>query len=101
MVCPHCQRDVSQVIDSRPCPLGVRRRRRCCVCGHRWTTHEVAVADKRHLGELHGAVAELEVVADDLAEATRTVAQARVKLKNLAAGLLSQAAPQQEEPLGS
>lgn len=42
MKCPHCGRDHDKVIDSRPADagLGIRRRRACLECGHRFTTYE-------------------------------------------------------------
>lgn len=39
MQCPYCGRD-SRVVDSRPIPDGIRRRRECATCGRRFTTHE-------------------------------------------------------------
>ena len=39
MKCPYCER-ASKVIDSRPIPDGIRRRRECAACGRRFTTHE-------------------------------------------------------------
>jgi transcriptional repressor NrdR len=39
MECPYCGSE-SRVIDSRPIPDGVRRRRVCKVCEKRFTTHE-------------------------------------------------------------
>jgi transcriptional regulator NrdR family protein len=36
----------SKVMDMRPTPAGIpRRRRECLLCGNRWTTVEVAVDD--------------------------------------------------------
>ena len=42
MQCPFCSADSTQVIDSRPAPDGVRRRRECPDCGERFTTYERA-----------------------------------------------------------
>ena len=41
IICPYCK-EVSdtRVIDSRPCRLGVKRRRECQFCGKRYTTVE-------------------------------------------------------------
>ena len=39
--CRLCQSDKSVVIDSRPTPVGKRRRRECFDCGVRSTTYEV------------------------------------------------------------
>ena len=40
MRCPHCQSDSSRVVDSRPAPEGIRRRRECEQCASRFTTYE-------------------------------------------------------------
>lgn len=39
MKCPYCDGS-SKVIDSRPMPDGIRRRRECEECSRRFTTHE-------------------------------------------------------------
>jgi len=39
MNCPYCD-GPSKVVDSRPIPDGIRRRRECLDCGRRFTTHE-------------------------------------------------------------
>lgn len=42
MTCPVCQHDRSEALDTRMSKEGeqIRRRRRCCGCGFRWTTYE-------------------------------------------------------------
>jgi transcriptional regulator NrdR family protein len=50
MNCPSCNLSNSNVIDSRPCDLGVKRRRKC-VCGNKWTTYELAM-DKKQFEKL-------------------------------------------------
>ena len=42
MKCPYCKHRQDKVIDSRSCGegYGVRRRRECLKCGHRFTTYE-------------------------------------------------------------
>ncbi|MDO1605612.1 transcriptional regulator NrdR [Lactobacillus sp. YT155] len=42
MICPHCHKNSSRVIDSRPSDEGraIRRRRECENCGFRFTTFE-------------------------------------------------------------
>jgi transcriptional repressor NrdR len=42
VLCPFCSSDSTQVIDTRPIPDGVRRRRECTACGERFTTYERA-----------------------------------------------------------
>lgn len=39
MNCPYCD-GPSKVVDSRPIPDGIRRRRECLDCARRFTTHE-------------------------------------------------------------
>jgi transcriptional repressor NrdR len=46
VLCPFCSADSTQVIDTRPIPDGVRRRRECTACGERFTTHERAEEPK-------------------------------------------------------
>jgi transcriptional repressor NrdR len=49
MRCPYCGSE-SRVVDSRPLPDGIRRRRECSSCDRRFTTHErLAVAEIRVL----------------------------------------------------
>jgi transcriptional repressor NrdR len=40
VLCPFCSSDSTQVIDTRPIPDGIRRRRECGGCGERFTTYE-------------------------------------------------------------
>lgn len=40
MNCPRCKSGTTQVIDSRDCADGIRRRRECTSCKHRFTTYE-------------------------------------------------------------
>lgn len=46
-VCPNCDHQGTEVKDSRPRASdgGIRRRRRCPACEHRFTTWEVEVGD--------------------------------------------------------
>jgi len=43
MTCPACQSVDTSVIDSRASRNGIRRRRRCLACQHRFTTYEAIV----------------------------------------------------------
>lgn len=45
MRCPFCGYTESRVIDSRESPDGIRRRRECTECGHRFTTYERVHSD--------------------------------------------------------
>jgi transcriptional repressor NrdR len=40
VLCPFCAAESTQVIDTRPAPDSVRRRRECGACGQRFTTYE-------------------------------------------------------------
>ena len=40
--CPECRSHQTKVIDSRPTETTVKRRRACMMCGHRWSTQELA-----------------------------------------------------------
>lgn len=44
-VCPRCFSRASKVKDSRPAYQSTRRRRHCELCGHRWTTFEIAAEE--------------------------------------------------------
>lgn len=45
MDCPKCGARMS-VTDSRSSEYGIRRRRKCCQCGYRFTTYEISSAQK-------------------------------------------------------
>ncbi|MBV8370018.1 MAG: transcriptional repressor NrdR [Candidatus Eremiobacteraeota bacterium] len=40
MLCPHCRKNDTRVIDSRDDDNSIRRRRECLGCKHRFTTYE-------------------------------------------------------------
>lgn len=40
MICPACRHPDSKVLDTRTSGDGIRRRRQCLACNHRFTTHE-------------------------------------------------------------
>ncbi|HTD35122.1 MAG TPA: transcriptional regulator NrdR [Candidatus Elarobacter sp.] len=40
MLCPHCRKNETRVVDSRDDDNSVRRRRECLGCKHRFTTYE-------------------------------------------------------------
>jgi transcriptional repressor NrdR len=42
--CPMCGESDNTCIDSRPIENGIRRRRECNACGHRWNTYEFSEA---------------------------------------------------------
>lgn len=47
MLCDKCGNEFSKIVDSRPTDGGIRRRRICNICGHKWTTLEVVYEPKR------------------------------------------------------
>ena len=47
LLCPECGCDKSHVTDTRPYQKGIRRRRECENCGHRWSTYECTVSSTR------------------------------------------------------
>ena len=55
--CPVCKSQHNSIRDSRPSPIG-RRRRRYCGCGARWTTYEVS-EDIAELVKFNNELAEL------------------------------------------
>ncbi len=70
MQCPYCGRD-SKVVDSRPIPDGIRRRRECTACGRRFTTHERLAPVEIRVAKAGGRPAE----AFDRAKIARVVAR--------------------------
>ena len=54
VLCPFCSSDSTQVIDTRPIPAGVRRRRECTSCGERFTTYERAEAPRLEVTKRDG-----------------------------------------------
>lgn len=71
--CPQCHQRDSEVIDSRGTEEnGIRRRRRCARCGHRYTTRERIEAG-------HQRVAAMDRIEDLLAEAQTLLATIRRK----------------------
>lgn len=40
MICPVCRHEDTKVLDTRTSGDGIRRRRQCLACNHRFTTHE-------------------------------------------------------------
>jgi len=55
--CQICGAD-SGVRDTRPSPLGIKRRRLCLnpECGHRWFTYELSIADIENLRTIRAEV---------------------------------------------
>lgn len=54
--CPKCGAHISHVVDTRPSGGFVRRRRQC-VCGIRYTTHETVQEEPKRLGRAHSTKA--------------------------------------------
>lgn len=78
--CPGCGNSQSDVMESRESPLGLRRRRQCRSCAHRWSTVEVALV------EVQGSVDIRQLVTDAtlaLVSADEQVARAAEKLRRV------------------
>lgn len=72
-MCPKCAED-SDVTDSRETEGGViRRRRRCEVCEHRWTTYEVHVDQYKLLQALDRASGKINGAIDSLKGADHAI----------------------------
>lgn len=64
--CPDCGHKRTDVKDSRPSVRGIHRRRRCPICGFRFSTIEAQLGQRR-LGVLtNRLLRELPSLADDL-----------------------------------
>ena len=61
-MCPECKAD-SEVSETRERPYGIRRRRKCKACGHRWSTVEIPVEE---LDKVSNASLDAEEVRDAL-----------------------------------
>ena len=59
--CPQCSaEDQSSVINSRIHKAGRLRRRKCFLCGERWSTIEISVKDYSALHRVSGFLVEVE-----------------------------------------
>ena len=66
--CPACDSRDHDVVDSRPCWHGIRRRRKCGNCEYRWTTHEKIAADTPEISRsrLEGTRARLAAILAEI-----------------------------------
>ena len=71
MHCPFCSADSTQVIDTRPIPDGVRRRRECGDCGERFDRQKLIRGLARAAGGRPVSTDQLESVATWIAEEAR------------------------------
>lgn len=71
MRCHYCGGE-SRVVDSRPLPEGIRRRRQCSACNRRFTTHERLAAPEIRVVKSIGRAAE-EFQAAKIAACIRRV----------------------------
>lgn len=72
MRCPYCEDPSTKVVDSRPMPEGIRRRRECIACGRRFTTHERLAPVEIRVAKAGGRPVEafdVEKIADAVARA--------------------------------
>lgn len=63
-----CLHSDSKVIDTRHRRQGLRRRRECLKCGHRWTTWEIADDQLKTMRRVDRAIAFIEALAPDEVE---------------------------------
>lgn len=75
MLCVYCGEE-SRVVDSRPLPDGIRRRRECRVCGKRFTTHERLVSLDLRVVKARGRGAE-EFQGEKIVNSLRKVCRGR------------------------
>ena len=74
MNCAKCEGPTC-VVDSRPKPHKVRRRRRCLSCGHRFTTHELEASSPGNAQETRRLAYRLiaQLTEQQLRRARRTI----------------------------
>lgn len=57
MICPNCGNVDSFVVRTDAVAVGIKRRRECCRCHHRWNTYETAENVMDELSKLKLALA--------------------------------------------
>ncbi|HPO90705.1 MAG TPA: transcriptional regulator NrdR [Victivallales bacterium] len=62
MLCPHCQSTDDKVVDSREIQdgAGIRRRRECLNCGHRFTTYETITREELKVLKRNGVLEDFD-----------------------------------------
>jgi transcriptional repressor NrdR len=62
MLCPHCGSDDDKVVDSRMVRdgAGIRRRRECLKCSHRFTTYETIISEELKVVKRNGLREDLD-----------------------------------------
>jgi len=62
MLCPHCQSTNDKVVDSREIQdgAGIRRRRECLNCGHRFTTYETITREELKVLKRNGVLEDFD-----------------------------------------
>lgn len=62
MLCPHCQSLEDKVVDSRLIQdgTGIRRRRECLNCGHRFTTYEMITREELKVVKRNGILEDFD-----------------------------------------
>lgn len=66
MNCPKCGDSEPMVIDSRQKPYGIRRRRECLVCGHRYSTVEISIDRYNFLKEAEILILNAKEVKEEI-----------------------------------
>ena len=86
MRCQICQSVKSKTTDSRNNDVGIRRRRECLSCGHRWTTIEVTDTwVVRNVASNSSLADDLVKASDAAADAAKETVKAAQKLESLLA----------------
>lgn len=86
MRCQICRSVKSRTTDSRNNDVGIRRRRECLSCGHRWTTIEVTDTwVVRNVASNSSLADDLVKASDAAADAAKESVKAAQKLESLLA----------------
>ena len=86
MRCQICRSVKSKTTDSRNNAVGIRRRRECLSCGHRWTTIEVTDTwVVRNVASNSSLADDLVKASDAAADAAKESVKAAQKLESLLA----------------
>lgn len=96
--CPTCKGD-TQVRDSRPSAqgLGIRRRRWCETCGHRFTSYEIAADGSTEFVEMiDGLAARTAVMTHNLSDLVEDIARIQRIVSTLRELEEAKRAPRQE-----
>ncbi|WP_418131404.1 hypothetical protein [Variovorax sp. 278MFTsu5.1] len=69
MKCSACESTDQQVLSTRQSAAKVTRLRRCCACGHKWTTVEMAADNLTLLEKAAKALKQFATLAKEIEDA--------------------------------